>query len=81
MELPQVLEPYIKEGVHPWTGNDLAELGYDNFEAFQAFSEILDTLGAESGDATGVLSCRWCVRPCCLRAAPGAAMRLAGWPV
>ena len=51
MELPQVLEPYIKEGVHPWTGPQLAELGYDNFEAFQAFSEILDTLGAESGDA------------------------------
>ena len=51
MELPQVLEPYIKEGVHSWTGEQLAELGYDNFEAFQAFSEILDTLGAESGDA------------------------------
>ena len=43
MELPQVLEPYIKEGVHSWTGEQLAELGYDNFEAFQAFSEILDT--------------------------------------
>jgi len=51
MELPQVLEPYIKEGVHPWTGPQLTELGYDNLEAFQAFSEILDTLGAESGEA------------------------------
>ena len=51
MELPQVLEPYIKEGVHSWTGEQLTELGYDNLEAFQAFSEILDTLGAESGDA------------------------------
>ena len=51
MELPQVLEPYVREGVHSWTGEQLAELGYDNLDAFQAFSEILDTLGAESGDA------------------------------
>ena len=46
-----MLEPYIKQGVHSWTGEQLAELGYDNLDAFQAFSEILDTLGAESGDA------------------------------
>ena len=39
-----MLEPYIKQGVHSWTGEQLAELGYDNFEAFQAFSEILDAI-------------------------------------
>ena len=51
MEIPPALLPHVRAGVQRWTGEDIAALGA---AARDAFSAVLDALGAESGVAQGL---------------------------